>query len=162
MPNNQDRKKFVRRYADENSISYTAASRQIDSDARFWLRVNDEWAADRELIAHGPAAVCLHGVASATGVTPHRYAGDCRLTVTHGPILDHIRVWDVRPAGARRRAAVVSLGPYIADTSESRDDVAELAGLYDLAWRFGEERDRSYGFGTVPVVLWNPRVINLN
>lgn len=41
------------------------------------------------------------------------------------------------------------------------DELEVIAREFDVRYRVGLTRDVTYGSGTVPIVFWNPRVIDL-
>lgn len=58
--------------------------------------------------------------------------------------------------------AVLSFSPYQHWNSETlHDELEEIVSEFDVRYRIGLARDVTYGADTVPIVFWNPRVIDL-
>lgn len=171
------RKANIRLFAGTNGLNYTSALRQFASSGEDLLvetRTSDPgpdaaaelaWADARGLTA-GPRSGCFHALASDSGLAGrgHRYSyrEDCSfLGSSH--VRDHLRTYQYRgPNDSRRRLAVVTFAPY-ADWKDPKvlASLAATADEFDVAYRIGMAKDATYGSGTVPVVFWNPRVIDL-
>ncbi|WP_100812233.1 MULTISPECIES: hypothetical protein [Microbacterium] len=176
MTTHHSRKAQVRAFADLNSISYTTAFRQFDAtsgrplyaDPTLALPGREEreraWAADHGLSV-GTRDSCFHMLASDSGLVGRFHKYESRACLFREPthVRDHGRAYNVRPAGGRSRLAVVTFAPYSSwDYDKLQAEVRSTAEEYDLRFRIGMSGDQTYGLSTVPVVLWNPRVLDLS
>lgn len=172
-------KKDVRLFADINGVNYTSALREFDlqagkpvSEARFRKPGPDyaaeaAWAAARGLKPNGHDR-CFHELGNASGRVGYRdrdhWDGPCS-QVNRGEtaLKDHSRSYRYRAPGASRgRTAVFTFAPYRHWNDQKLiDEVTAFATEYDVRYRIGYDRDATYGGGAVPVVFWNPRVIDL-
>jgi hypothetical protein len=76
---------------------------------------------------------------------------------------DHPRAYNAKPQGGRSRLAVVTFAPYSNwDYPALQAEVRATADEYDLRFRMGMSGDQTYGLSTVPIVFWNPRVLELS
>jgi hypothetical protein len=172
-------KQDVRQFADLNGLSYTAALREFDPDAGapfFAARDRNAvgpnaaaelaWAQPRGLVQFSRYA-CFHQLTNASGrVGPdHHYLHRRELCSMDGDsrFKDHARAYLFRgPNDSRRRTAVLSFSPYQRwDSDTLHDELEEIVSEFDVRYRVGLTRDVTYGAGTVPIVFWNPRVIDL-
>jgi hypothetical protein len=48
-----------------------------------------------------------------------------------------------------------------ASRSANGNELEQIVREFDVRYRVGLTRDVTYGSGTVPIVFWNPRVIDL-
>lgn len=177
MTTQSGRKANIRLFAETNGLNYTGAFREFAPDGEQLLvevrtaepgpdpAAELEWAAPRRLTP-GPRSGCFHMLASASGLAgrDHRYSHheDCSF-LGNSRVRDHARTYQYRgPNDKRRRLAVVTFAPY-SDWSDPAvlDSLAATAKQFDLAYRIGMSKDATYGSGTVPIVFWNPRVIDL-
>ncbi|MGE3449350.1 MAG: hypothetical protein AB7H92_17420 [Microbacteriaceae bacterium] len=179
MTSNSLFKQDVRLFADLNGISYTTALREFDATAgkpffaardRNAVGPNESaelaWANARGLV-QGSRYVCFHQLANASGRVgaDHSYTHRRHLCATQGDarFKDHPRSYLFRgPNDSRRRTAVLAFSPYQRWASETlRDELEEIVDEFDVRYRIGLTRDVTYGAGTVPIIFWNPRVIDL-
>lgn len=57
---------------------------------------------------------------------------------------------------------MLAFSPYLHWASENlHDELEETVSEFDVRYRIGLTRDVTYGAGTVPIVFWNPRLIDL-
>jgi hypothetical protein len=171
-------KTAVRTFAALNSIKYTAALREFD-EATGRLRVStrgvtpgpsraaeDQWAEARALVRTEPHG-CFHQLASDSGRGGHGYKAyqmDCSFQDDMDTLIkDHARAFLYQgPSDSRRRLAAVTFAPYRGwDNPRVREELRLLATEHDLSFRVGMLRDATYGSGTIPIVIWNPRVLDL-
>lgn len=167
MTINARRKATVRQFATVNGISYTAALRQFDIQTGEPLYAQFDYATDARHAAwrrrHGLTertfgAWCFHRLASATGRV-ERDHDDCCLW--GGPFYDHPATYSHRQPGERARLAVITFAPYRAwNTPAILDELTSITEQFDLRFRIGLTEDTTYGGGTVPIVIWNPRAVS--
>ena len=178
MTTNNAFKTSVRNFAELNGIKYTTARREFDEmtgrlsvDAREVSPGPDrgaelDWADERGLVPTEPHG-CFHQLASASGRGGHGYKAyemGCSFQDDMSTVIkDHARAFLFRgPADSRRRLAVVTFAPYRRwDNQRVMDELRQLASEHRLAFRIGLLRDATYGSGTVPIAIWNPRVLDL-
>lgn len=179
MTSNSLFKQDVRLFADLNGIAYTTALREFDPDAGKPIYATRDrnsvgpnyaaeqaWADARGLVPYSRYA-CFHQLANASGrVGPdHSYTHRRQLCAMDGDarFKDHARAYLFRgPDDSRRRTAVLGFSPYQHWGSETlRDELEAIVSEFDVRYRIGLNRDVTYGSGTVPIVFWNPRVIDL-
>lgn len=178
MTTNSAFKATVRDFAALNGIKYTVALREFDEGTGH-LRARarnvepgpsraseDLWAADRALARTEPHG-CFHQLASDSGRGGHGYKAyqmGCSFQDDMDNVIkDHARAFLFRgPNDSRRRLAVVTFAPYRRwDSPRVQAELRRLAAEHDLAYRVGMLRDATYGSGTIPIVIWNPRVLDL-
>ena len=178
MTTNTAFKTMVRNFAVLNSIKYTAALREFDETTgrlRASIRdvrpgpnraAEDRWADERALVRTEPHG-CFHQLASNSGRGGHgydAYAMGCSFQDDMDTVIkDHARAFLFRgPTDSRRRLAVVTFAPYRRwDNQRVQVETFRLAAEHDLAYRVGMLQDATYGSGTIPIVMWNPRVLDL-
>ena len=179
MTSNSLFKQDVRLFADLNGVSYTAALREFDPEVGKPIYATRDhnavgpneatelaWAAARGLVQYSRYA-CFHQLANASGRVgaDHSYTHRRHLCAMDGDsrFKDHPRAYLFRgPNDSRRRTAVLSFSPYQHWNSETlHDELEEVVSEFDVRYRIGLTRDVTYGAGTVPIVFWNPRVIDL-
>ena len=93
----------------------------------------------------------------------HRAGVPADCATDAGGYQDHARRYLFKGEGdARTRFAAVTFAPYLTwDDPDVTFPVIEAAERHDLEFRIGMPDDDTYGAGTVPIVMWNPRVIDL-
>lgn len=171
-------KTTVRSFATLNGIKYTAALREFDEPTgrlRTSLRdvgpgpnraSEDQWADERSLVRTEPRG-CFHQLASDSGRGGHGYEAyrmGCSFQDDMDTVIkDHARAFLFRgPNDSRRRLAVVTFAPYRRwENPRVQEELRRLAADHGLVFRVGMFRDATYGSGTIPIAVWNPRVLEL-
>lgn len=123
----------------------------------------EDWLKTNALAQHRrPDRACLHRMA---GLSPvgrlSSHLGcegeDCHLS---GAIFDHARRFKIRGSNRISDFAGVISAPYLYE-HEMVEDAERIAEEYGLAFRIGDPRDDWYGYGTTPIVIWNPDRVSL-
>ena len=179
MPINPSFKQSVRKFAALNEVTYTTALREFGSvgDPRYrerspraWedqVAAEKAWAGERGLSTARTSGGCFHQLSNASGrVGSMHYFESLRQScgsVGKERFKDHPREWSYRgPNDKSRRLAVMSFAPYQPwDSERLAEEIDAQAREFDLRVRVGFSADVTYGGNTVPVVFWNPRVIDL-
>lgn len=175
---NTSNSSLVRQFADLNQISGIEAATHFSSgpltrhsfspegshEYSFGIAAEAVWAKTRGLVAMDDTP-CLCRFGSERGASrSHRSYKNPECAASEGlGIMDHHRPYSFKPSdGSRRRPAVITYAPYMEwDSPSVASQVKEIATRFDLKVRVGYVSDVTYGAGTLPIVFWNPRVIEL-
>lgn len=180
MTENHAFKQRVRQFAALNDVSYTTALREFDMNGKLlhqssgYRMTEQQWKAERVwskrygLRRNWDGGICFARLAQDGNA--HRHGGfycipeDDDITRFSGSFTDHASKWTA-PSEAntgRRQLAVLAFAPYRNwDNDRVTAPARRLADFLGLRVRFGFTADDTYGNGALPVVFWNPRVVDL-
>ncbi|MBE4719518.1 hypothetical protein [Pseudarthrobacter sp. AB1] len=77
-----------------------------------------------------------------------------------GSIFDHPRRFRIKGRNKLTDFAGVVSAPYL-HVHEMTAKAEQICDEFDLSFRIGDPRDDWYGYGTTPLIIWNPRIVSL-
>lgn len=170
MTKNFAAKAATRKLAAARGVNYTTALRghgdPIPVAAFERQRRELVWMAKHRLTRHADAS-CLcdaryhHENSSPNSV--YLQGTCCRFNEAIQPARDHVKVYAAEgDSNLHKRPVVITMAPYpVLDPEGAAAAIAAAAIEHGLRYRIGHLGDDTYGRGTIPIVMWNPDLIDL-